>query len=52
MASDGRRVLVLGGELSSGAQVDEAKLIHVLDPSMYFLFVISFGQLLSLKQSS
>jgi hypothetical protein len=33
MASDGRRVFVLGGELSSGAQVDEAELIHVLDTS-------------------
>ena len=42
MACDGTRVFVLGGELSPGAQVDEAKLIHVLDTSMYFLFVISF----------
>ena len=41
MASDGRRVFVLGGTLSPGAQEDEAKLIHVLDTSMYFL-VISF----------
>ena len=33
-ASDGRRVFVLGGALSLGAQVDEeAKLIHVLDTS-------------------
>jgi hypothetical protein len=52
MACDGTRVFVLGGELSLGAQVDEAKLIHVLDMSMYFLFVISFGQPSSLKQSS
>jgi hypothetical protein len=49
MASDGRRVFVLGGELPSGAQADEAKLIHVLDTSMYFLFVIPFGQPSSLK---
>ena len=52
MASDGNRVFVLGGVLSPGAQVDEDKLIHVLDTSMYFLFVISFGQPSSLKQSS
>ncbi|KAF8492381.1 hypothetical protein F5888DRAFT_1618986 [Russula emetica] len=52
MACDGTRVFVLGGMLSRGAQVDEAKLIHVLDTSMYFLFVISFGQPSSLKQSS
>ena len=52
MASDGRRVFVLGGGLSLGKKVDEAKLIHVLDTSMYFLFVTSFGQLSSLKQSS
>ncbi|KAF8499890.1 hypothetical protein F5888DRAFT_117257 [Russula emetica] len=31
MASDGRRVFVLGGKLSPGTQVDETKLIHVLD---------------------
>ncbi len=43
MASVGTRVFVLGGLLSSGLQVDEAKPIHVLDTSMYFLFVISFG---------
>ena len=35
---------MLGGELSPDAQADETKLIHVLDISMYFLFVISFGQ--------
>ncbi|KAF8499880.1 hypothetical protein F5888DRAFT_1611052 [Russula emetica] len=54
MACDGTRVFVLGGELSPGAQaeVDEAKLIHVLDTSMYFLFVILFGQPSSLNQSS
>ena len=49
MASDGRRVFVLGGVLSPGAQADDAKLIHVLDTSMYFLFVISFGQPPSLE---
>jgi hypothetical protein len=49
MASDGRRVFVLGGNLS---QVDEAKLIHVLDTCTYFLFVISFAQPSSLKQGS
>ncbi|KAF8499888.1 hypothetical protein F5888DRAFT_1921693 [Russula emetica] len=52
MACDGTRVFVLGGQLSPGEQVDEAKLIHVLDTSMYFLFVISFGQPSSLKQTS
>ena len=52
MASDGGGVSVLGGELLPGAQVDEAKPIHVLDTSMYFLFVILFGQRSSLKQSS
>jgi hypothetical protein len=49
MACDGTRVFVLGGELSPGAQEDETKLIHVLDPSMNFLFVDLFGQPLSLK---
>ncbi len=43
MATDGTRVFVLGGASSTGVQVDEAKPIHVLDTSMYFLFVISFG---------
>jgi hypothetical protein len=52
MAFDGRRVFVLGGKLSPGAQADEAKLIHVLDTSMYFLFVISFGQPPNLKTQS
>ncbi|KAF8492373.1 hypothetical protein F5888DRAFT_1858822 [Russula emetica] len=38
MACDGTRVFVLGGELSPGAQVevDEAKLIHVLDTTFKF----------------
>ena len=52
MASDGERIFMLGGELSPGAQVDEAKLIHVLDTSVYFLFVILLRQRSSLKQSS
>ena len=52
MASDGGHVFVLGGELSLVAQVYEAKLIHVLDTSMYFLFVILSVQRSSLKQSS
>jgi hypothetical protein len=54
MACDGTRVFVLGGKLSlsSDAQLDETKLIHVLDTSMYSLFVISFGQPSSLKQGS
>ena len=37
MASDGGRVFVLGGGLTPGAPVHEAKLIHVLDTSMYIL---------------
>jgi hypothetical protein len=52
MASDGKRVFVLGGLLSPSAQGDETNLIHVLDTSMYFLFVISFGQPISLKTQS
>jgi hypothetical protein len=52
MACDGTRVFVLGGALSPGTQVNEAKLIHVLDTSKHFLFVIPFGQSSSLKQSS
>jgi hypothetical protein len=52
MASDWGRIFVFGGDLSLGTHVDEAKLIHVLDTSVYFLFVISFGQPSSLKQSS
>ena len=51
-ANDSRRVFVLGGESSPDVQADEAKLIHVLDTSMYFLFVVLFGQRSSLKQSS
>jgi hypothetical protein len=43
MASDGSQVFVLGGALSLDILVDEAKPIHVLDTSMYFPFVISFG---------
>ncbi len=42
MASVGTRVFVLGGR-SGSKPVDEAKPIHVLDTSMYFRFVISFG---------
>jgi hypothetical protein len=45
MASDGRRVFVLGGALSPGAQADEARLIHVLDTSTYFPFVIHLDSL-------
>jgi len=52
MACDGTRVFVLGGVLSPGGEVAEAELIHVLDTSMCFLFVISFGQPSSLRQSS
>jgi len=40
MASDGARVFLLGG-WPKGAQADEISLIHVLDTSMYVLFVIS-----------
>lgn len=40
MACDRDRVFVLGGELSPDAQVEEAKPIHILDTSMFFLFVI------------
>ena len=54
MACDGTRVFMLGGKLSlsPNAQADKTNLIYVLDTSMYFLFVISFGQPSSLKQSS
>ncbi len=52
MASDGTRVFVLGGMLSTGALVDKAKPIHVLDTSMYILFVTSFGQPSILKIQS
>src|SRR6266566_8158060 len=43
MASDGTRVFLLGG-WPKGAQADEISLIHVLDTSMFVLFVISSGQ--------
>jgi len=49
MSFDGRRIFVLGGELSPGAQVDEAKLMYVLNTSIHFLFVLSFGLPASLK---
>jgi len=52
MACDGTRVFVLGGVLSPGVQADEIKPIHVLDTRIYFLFVISLGQSLSLKTQS
>ncbi|KAI0267590.1 hypothetical protein BGY98DRAFT_1023111 [Russula aff. rugulosa BPL654] len=44
MTCDGTRIFC--------SEVDDAKPIHILDTSMYFLFVISFGQPSSLKQSS
>ncbi len=46
MASDGTRVFVLGGTWSASPRTltNEQKLIHVLDTSMCFLFVIPFGQ--------
>ncbi len=37
MASDGRRIFVLGGKFLPGAHADEAKPIHVLDTGMYIL---------------
>ena len=37
MVCDGTRVFVLGGVLSAGVQVDDAKPIHILDTSMYSL---------------
>ncbi|KAI0283594.1 hypothetical protein BGY98DRAFT_911333 [Russula aff. rugulosa BPL654] len=52
MACDGARVFVLGGRLSAGARVVEAKPIHILDTSMYFLIVVSFEEPSSLKQNS
>jgi len=51
MASDGTRVFVLGGKLSAETQVDE-EVIHVLDTSMSFLFVISIGYPSRLKTQS
>ncbi len=45
MASDGTRVFVLGGSLSSAdTGADETEHIHVLDTSMYFFRVLSFGR--------
>jgi hypothetical protein len=44
MAVDGTRIFVVGGSLSAGTRVDETKLIHVLDTSMY-----SFCQLFNLQ---
>ena len=44
-ASDGRRIFVLGGELSPGAQPDDAKFIYVLNTSIHFLSVHSLGLL-------
>jgi hypothetical protein len=52
MACDGRRVFVFGGGLLRDVPEDETKLIHVFDTSMYFLFVISFGQSPILKMQS
>jgi hypothetical protein len=52
MGCDGTRIFVLGGILSPGVQADETRLIHVLDTRMYFPFVISLGQPLSLKTQS
>ncbi len=37
MASDGRRIFVLGGTFPQGAHANEAKPIHVLDTGMYIL---------------
>jgi hypothetical protein len=51
MACVGGRIFMLGGELSPGAQADKTELIHVLDTSTYFLFVM-FGQTSSLKKQS
>ncbi len=52
MASNGTRILVLGGESSGGAQADEAALIHVLDTSTYFPFVILLDGLKVCKTQS
>ncbi len=53
MASDGTRVFVLGGtSWPAGTRAAEPKLIHVLDTSMPFLFVISFEQPSILKVQS
>ena len=42
MATDGTRILLLGGLLSPDAKANESNLIYVLDTSMFL--VISFGQ--------
>ena len=52
MACNGTRVFVLGGARSPGVQADDTKLIHVLDTSMHFLFVISSGQPPILKKNT
>ena len=52
MASNGTRVFVLGGLSPAGAQADKTSLIHVLHPSGYSLFVVSFGQPPILKTQS
>ncbi len=43
MASDGTRVFVLGGTFSADTRAYEEEPIHILDTSMYILFVILFG---------
>ena len=43
MASVGTRVFVLGGTSSADTRAYEEVPIHVLDTSMYILFVILFG---------
>ena len=45
MASDGTRVFALGGTSPANTRADEQNLIHVLDTSMCFLFVISLDSL-------
>jgi hypothetical protein len=52
MASDGTRVFVLGGWSLEIAQEDETALIHVIDTSTYYLFVILFGRPSYLKAQS
>jgi hypothetical protein len=52
MASEGTRVFVIGGNSSAGARGDESTLIHVLETSTFFLFVMSFVQPPSLKTQS
>ena len=41
MASDGTRIFLLGGALSTGAKANESELLYVLDTSMYFLLTDS-----------